>query len=33
MSKKRIWTEDDVRNIVRLYSEDRLSIHYISKNI
>lgn len=26
MSKKRIWTEDDVRNIVRLYSEDGLRI-------
>lgn len=33
MPKKRIWTEDDIHDIVKLYSEDGLSIHYISKNI
>lgn len=33
MPKKRIWTEEDIQKIIKLYSEDELSISYIAKNI
>ena len=33
MPKKRIWTEEDIQKIIKLYCEDGLSISYIAKNI
>lgn len=33
MPKKRIWTNDDITNILKFYIEDNLSINYIAKNI
>lgn len=33
MPKKRTWADEDIKNIIKLYTEDGLSINYISKNI
>lgn len=33
MSKKRTWTDEDIKTIIKLYIEDGLSISDISKNI
>jgi transposase-like protein len=33
MSKKKIWSNEDIKTIIKFYTEDGLSISYISKNI